>query len=89
MKVYILISVALGGAAAVAGVERKIRITDDRQLYKRLGETRIQPAKELAFENDIAQLEALEPKYNERLASHPRLKNSIHRISQMKYKAKR
>jgi hypothetical protein len=86
MKAYILISVALGGTAALAGVDRKIRITDDRQLYKRLSETRVQPAQELAFDSDIAKLEALEPKYNERLSAHPRLKNSIQRITHMKYR---
>lgn len=73
----------------LAAVERKIRITDDTRLYKRLSETRVKPAQELAFESDIAKLAALEEKYDEKLSAHPRLRNSVSRVSKMKYRTRR
>lgn len=93
MRILWFISGTLAGIStlsiAMGSVPSRGRVTDDTALYQRLSEIREPKQGRIDFDGEIARLDAMEQRYQERLPSlknHPRLKGPLARVAQQPYR---
>lgn len=74
---------------ALGAVPKSGKVTNDTAIYQNLSEIRVARETDLNFDSDVSKLAAAEGRYQEKLpslASHPRLRAPLERISKQKYR---
>lgn len=80
------LSVAMGSVPKAKGLSR---VTDDTAIYQSLSEIRVAKQGKINFDSEIAQLNRIENRYQEKLpdlAQNSKLRAPMKRISQQKYR---